>query len=318
LWLGAATVGVAPSVRADHKAPGPAAHAQAPASYDEGALIAPAFDKGDKPDKATTKAKTQAVVPPAPAAPPEPPPSPAAPPADPAATNALPGVTAPSTQTPGPTATEQAAPLLERVDELATLEAAAALAEAARPRFSMSIAMGISVDTAGVADHRNVMIPSFAVMGGVGQKLLGFEARLFASEAAGRYSTPNPAMGNRLVADVGADRQAVDLLLAVRPLAAFKPEDDRWGARFARGLTANVGLGGERVSVAAATLFRLGAVVGAHADFPLTPAHDRSELDVRLSVRRMFGSSGTVGTGAQAESIGDTKVEALAGLAFVF
>jgi hypothetical protein len=291
---------LASRARAADKEPAP------PARFDEGALIAPAFDKTDKTDK------TERPVEPVAAPPALPPPAPP-PPAEPAPAPVAPVLPSPS---------EQAAPLLEQVDELATLEAAESLAKAARPRFSMSVAMGISVDNAGVADHRNVMIPSFAVMGGIGQKRLGFEARLFASEAAGRYSTPNAAMGGKPVADVGADRQAVDLLLAVRPLAGWNLEDVRWGARVARALTANAGLGGERVSVAASTVFRLGAVIGAHADFPVTPAESsndlRSELNVRLSVRRMFGTGGTAGTGAQAESIGDTKLEALAGLAFVF
>ena len=298
LALGATSGLIAP-----HASASPAA---SPPAFDEGALIAPAFDKSDK-----TKEKanpTERPVAPDSASAALPPPE-----------SSAPAEAAPApAPVPSPTASEQAAPLLEQVDELAALEASAALARAARPRFSMSVAMGISVDNAGIADHRNVMIPSFAVVGGIGQKRLGFQARLFASEAAGRYSTPNSAMGGKPVADVGADRQAVDLMLAVRPLAGWNVEDDRWGARLARGLTANVGLGGERVSVAASTLFRLGAVIGAHVDFPVTPAHDRSELNLRLAVRRMFGTGATAGTGAQAESIGDTKVEALAGLAFVF
>jgi hypothetical protein len=303
LVLAAASGLIAPHAGAAPKAP--AAPVASPPTFDEGALIAPAFDKSDKANRterpAASEAAPSAVPPPASTPPAETAPPPSAP--------------APA---PPPTASQQAAPLLEQVDELAVLEAASALAQAARPRFSMSVAMGISVDNAGIADHRNVMVPSFAVVGGIGQKRLGFEARLFASEAAGRYSTPNAAMGGKPVADVGADRQAVDLMLAVRPLAGWNAEDDRWGARLAHGLTANVGLGGERVSVATSTVFRLGAVIGAHVDFPVTPAHDRSELNVRLAVRRMFGTGGTATIGTQAESIGDTRVEALAGLAFVF
>lgn len=284
-------------------APKAPAHAAAPApAFDEGALIAPTFEKADK-----SKPGNERPAAPVPAAAEAPPPVEPVP--------VVPAAVPPPVAPDAPTSSEAAAPLLQEVDELATLEAAAALEAAARPRFSMSVAMGISVDNVGIADHRNVMIPSFAVMGGIGQNLLGFEARLFASEAAGRFSTPNASMAGKEVADVGADRQAVDLLLAVRPLAGWAVQDGRWGARLARGLTANVGLGGERVSVAAATIRRVGAVVGAHADFPVTPARDRSELNVRLSLRRMFGTSGSTGKG---ESVGDTKVEALAGLAFVF
>ena len=281
-------------------APNTPAHPTAPArAFDEGALIAPAFEKADKSKPNSPAPPVHATAAPAPVEP----------------SPAVSAVAPPPAVSDAPNASEVAAPLLQQVDELATLEAAAALEAAARPRFSMSVAMGISVDNVGIADHRNVMIPSFAVMGGIGQNLLGFEARLFASEAAGRFSTPNPSMAGKEVADVGADRQAVDLLLAVRPLAGWAVEDGRWGARVARGLTANVGLGGERVSVAAAAIRRLGAVVGAHADFPVTPARERSELNVRLSIRRMFGTSGSASKG---EPVGDTKVEALAGLAFVF
>jgi hypothetical protein len=263
---------------------------------DEGALIAPTFEKASAPEAPPTAGPEAGAA---------------------EAGGRATGPDSPAVSAPeSATASERAAPLLQQVDELAALEAATALAAEARPRFSMTVAVGFSLDNVGIADHRNVMVPSLAVTGGVGQDLLGFEARLFASEAAGRYSTPN--LEGKPIADVGADRQAVDLLLAVRPFAGVRTEDVRWWARFMRAFTLNAGGSGERVSVGPQTVFRLGAVVGAHADFPITPARERSQLLASLSVRRMFGSGGQVDSGGKAEPVGDTKVEALAGLAFVF
>jgi len=190
----------------------------------------------------------------------------------------------------------------------------------AHPRFAIAAAMGLSIDNAGIADHRNVLIPSFLVQGGIGQGVLGFEARLFASEAAGRFSTPSQIAADRNVpiADVGADRQAVDLMLAVRPFAAGRMGALAWPARFVRALTLDVGVGGERVSVGSQTLFRVGAVVGGYVDIPVTPANDTSTLNVRFAARRMFGTHGSVSVSGQSMAVSDTKVELFGGLAVAF
>ncbi len=190
----------------------------------------------------------------------------------------------------------------------------------AHPRFAIAAAMGLSIDNAGIADHRNVLIPSFLVQGGIGQGVLGFEARLFASEAAGRFSTPSQIAADRNVpiADVGADRQAVDLMLAVRPFAAGRMGALAWPARFARALTLDVGVGGERVSVGSQTLFRGGAVVGGYVDIPVTPANDTSTLSLRFAARRMFGTHGSVSVSGQSLAVSDTKVELFGGLAVAF
>lgn len=187
-------------------------------------------------------------------------------------------------------------------------------------RFSVAAAMGVSIDNAGIADGRNVAIPSFSIQGGVGQGILGFEARLFASEAAGRFSTPSKitADNRAAIADVGADRQALDLLLAVRPFARWNLDDLRWGARLARALTIGVGAAGERVSVGAKTLLRGGAVVGGYVDLPVTPVTDSSALNVRFAARRMFGTRGTVTVSGQPSAVADTKVELFGGLAVIF
>ena len=190
----------------------------------------------------------------------------------------------------------------------------------ARPRFTVAAAVGVSVDNAGIADGRNVAIPSFSVQGGIGQDLLGFDARLFASEAAGQFSTPSQVASDRraLVADIGADRQAVDLMLAVHPFARWQRQRLDWSARFVRALTLDVGAAGERVSLGAQTILRVGAVMCAYADLPLTPADATSALNLRLTVRRMIGTRGDVTELGAPRQIGDTRAELLAGLAVVF
>jgi hypothetical protein len=187
-----------------------------------------------------------------------------------------------------------------------------------RPRFAMTAAVGISFDNLGIADGRYVRIPSFAVMGGIGRGRLGFEARLFASEAAGRFSSPNPVGGNP-VADVGADRQALDLLLAVRPFADLEDASAvAWSARFLRALTLDVGGAAERVSVGTQSVRRVGAVLGAHVDLPLTPPGDSSELCFTVSVRRVLGTNASLNLGGTSIDVGDSRAEVLAGLTVVF
>src|SRR5699024_2605866 len=115
---------------------------------------------------------------------------------------------------PAPVAGAPAAPVAGEGTPPTAAATGAPAPATARPRFLMSAAVGISIDNHGIADGRTVLVPSFAVQGGIGEGWLGFEARLFASEAAGRFSSPNPAGGNP-IADVGCDRQALDLLLAV-------------------------------------------------------------------------------------------------------
>jgi hypothetical protein len=189
-----------------------------------------------------------------------------------------------------------------------------------RPGFAISAALGVSIDNAGIADGRNVAIPSFTVQGGIGQGRLGFDARLFASEAAGQFATPSQVTADNkaLIADVGADRQAVDLMLAVRPFATWRADTASWSARFVRLLTVDVGAGGERLSVGAKTVFRLGAVLAAYADFPITPATDTSALHLRLTARRMFSTKETIALNGQSSIVGDTKIELFGGLAVLF
>jgi len=190
----------------------------------------------------------------------------------------------------------------------------------ARPRFMMSAAVGISIDNHGIADGRDVLVPSLAIQGGIGDGFFGFEARLFASEAAGRYASANPnPSGAKTIADVGADRQAVDLLLAVRPFALGAARgDEPWVARLVRSITADLGLAVERVSVGTLSTMRGGAVLGAHLDVPLARSEDGSELRATIAARRMLGTSKTLDVLGVTAAIGDSKLESFAGLTVVF
>jgi len=242
------------------------------------------------------------------------------PPAGDAAPAALPPIAEPVPPPPPPASLPGGplvAPTVARTAEEAPSELPSPVA---RPRFTVSAAVGVSVDNAGIADGRNVAIPSFSVQGGIGQELLGFDARLFASEAAGQFSTPSQVATDRraLVADIGADRQAVDLMLAVRPFWRWQRQNLAWSARFVRALTVDIGAAGERVSIGAQTVLRVGAVMCAYADLPLTPADAASALHLRVTVRRMVGTRRDLTELGTPRQVGDTRAELLAGLAVVF
>ncbi|HEY8924594.1 MAG TPA: hypothetical protein VIU64_09445 [Polyangia bacterium] len=249
----------------------------------------------------------------------EPPPSPARAPASESAPKVAPE---PSGADAGPAASPAAAPVAgEGMPPTASAgPAPGSEVPPARPRFLMSAAVGISIDNHGIADGRNVLVPSLAIQGGIGDGAFGFEARLFASEAAGRFSSPNPnPNGAKTIADVGADRQAVDLLLAVRPFQWGAARGGAtWAARFVQAITADIGLAVERVSVGTLSTMRGGAVVGAHLDVPLVRSADGSELRAMIAGRRMLGTSKTLEVSGVTAAIGDSKLESFAGLTVVF
>jgi hypothetical protein len=168
-----------------------------------------------------------------------------------------------------------------------------------RPRFCVAIGMGVSVDGS-APGARTVAVPAFEVMGGIGEGMVGFEARLFSSQASGRYQ-------------MIPDRLAVDALVALHLLAGHS-EDPGWMRRVARGFTVNLGLSGENTSIGQKSVIRTGAVVGAHLDLPLTSPGESSELRLRIGVRRMFGGDGVAGT----ITVSDTGQEWLASLAAAF
>jgi len=230
-------------------------------------------------------------------------PAPPAPPAAPAGPAASPAVAPVAGEGTPPTA--------------ASGPAAGVEAPSPRPRFMMSAAVGVSIDNHGIADGRNVMVPSLAIQGGIGDGLFGFGARLFASEAAGRFFS-NPD-GQKPIADVGADRQALDLLLAVRPFSPVVDSgDETWKARFLRSIAADLGVAVERVSIGTLSTLRGGAVVGAHVDLPFFRTEDGSELRATIAARRMLGTSKTLQVSGTMAAVGDSKLESFAGLTVVF
>ena len=227
---------------------------------------------------------------------------------------------APPTPPESPAASPAAAPVAGEGTPPTAASGSSAEAESLlqRPRFLASAAVGVSIDNHGIADGRNVIVPSLAIGGGIGDGLFGFEARLFASEAAGRFFSPSPD-GTKQVADVGADRQALDILLAVRPFAGGATRGDQpWVARLVRSLTADLGFAVERVSVGTLSTLRGGAVVGAHLDVPLVRSQDGSELRVTIAARRMLGRSQTLQVSGVTAAVGDSKLESFAGLTVVF
>ena len=153
-----------------------------------------------------------------------------------------------------------------------------------------------SIDNHGIGDGRNVPVPSFAVQGGIGEGLVGFGLRLFASEAAGRFSSLGSS--GKPVADLGADRQALDLLLNVRPFApAWTDAGETWTARFVRALAVDLGVAAERVSLGTKSIMREGFVAGAHISVPVVRSVDGSELfvaptggQIRANPQRSNGS----------------------------
>jgi hypothetical protein len=175
--------------------------------------------------------------------------------------------------------------------------------------------MGVSRDASGLVGGRTVAIPAFQVEVGVGDGLLGFEARLFSNQAAGRYHqrsvTTTGAVGP---SDMPVDRQAIDVMLAFRPFTLTGPDATRWVNRVGRAVTANLGVALETASVGPPSVIRIGPIVGLHFDLPLTSGPDSGDLRIRIDARRMFAGQGQAGT----VTVSDTQLEAFGGLALVF
>jgi len=179
---------------------------------------------------------------------------------------------------------------------------------ASRPPIEVSIGMGASIDDAGLRAAGLSAIPSFYATGGFGQGTFGFDLGVFANSATGRYRTPN----------LPVDRLGVDAMLVIRPFADFLLGDS-YDRRVLRTLALDVGLAYERdsrISRGPEDVSRVGARVGIHADLPLTPARERSELRLRLTVRRFVGL--TSPTFAEGDPVPDTRFELFGSLVVVF
>jgi hypothetical protein len=172
-----------------------------------------------------------------------------------------------------------------------------------RPRFLFGVAMGASIDAGASAKPMTSVVPAFAAELGFGDGGLGFDIRLLSNQATGR------------AADTAPDRLALDLLLALRPWWSSRSDLDlTWGQRVVRALTVTVGAGGERLSVGPSSALRVGLVVGARLELPLTAVRgEPGELRLRLAARRSVGGGVGVGTVKS-----DDSTEALGGLVVVF
>jgi hypothetical protein len=151
-----------------------------------------------------------------------------------------------------------------------------------RPRFSLAIGMGLTLDRAGFVPARTEAVPSFLAVGGAGDGLLGAEVGAYASSASGRFGTN----------DTPIDRVALDAAAVVRPGAWWRPGDKRRFARTVRSFATELGLGVERQGHTGGSGARIGVHTGAHIEVPLTPASygtSDSAVVVRLGVRRLFG-----------------------------
>jgi len=179
---------------------------------------------------------------------------------------------------------------------------------ASRPAIEVGVGMGASIDDAGLRAAGLSAVPSFYSTGGFGQGTFGFDLGVFVNSATGRYRTPN----------LPIDRLGVDALLVIRPFADFLPGNG-YGLRVLRALALDLGLGYERdsrISRGPEDVSRIGAVFGAHADLPLTPAGERSELRLRLTARRFVGL--TSPTFPEGDPAPDTRVELFGSLVVVF
>jgi hypothetical protein len=179
---------------------------------------------------------------------------------------------------------------------------------ASRPPIEVAIGMGASIDDAGLRAAGLSAVPSFYATGGFGRGTFGFDLGVFVNSATGRYRTPN----------LPVDRLGVDTMLVIRPFADFL-RGHGYDQRVLRALALDVGLGYERdsrITRVPEEVSRVGARVGIHADLPLTPARERSELRLRLTFRRFVGL--TSPTFPEGDPAPDTRFEVFGSLAVVF
>jgi hypothetical protein len=162
----------------------------------------------------------------------------------------------------------------------------------ARPRFTVAIGGGASLDSAGFMPEETHAIPSFHAAGGIGENFTGFELAAIASQATGRYRAPNSPL----------DRLALDGMVVVRFLAQrVSAEDYRYRSRVGRTAAFELGLAVERAGRGPVAATRFGMHTGARIEFPLVPfGASANEPRLRVGVRRMLGAS--------APMVGDTTV----------
>jgi len=148
-----------------------------------------------------------------------------------------------------------------------------------RPRMAIAIGMGATLDASGFASERTRAIPSFAVVGDIGDGVAGFGMGVYASSASGRYRPP----------DMPVDRLGLDVMAVLRPLARRMAAQGGYLARVARAAGIELGLGLERDGQSALSGDRFGVHTGLRLELPLTPAGQPAEVRLRLAARRLIG-----------------------------
>ena len=161
-----------------------------------------------------------------------------------------------------------------------------------RPRLSAAVGIGATFDAVGFADGKTRTIPVFFTSLGIGDGLGGFELRVFASQAAGRFGGENPI-----------DRLAVDASGVLRVGMLLAPDNQRYGTRVLRTVGVDLGLSFERAGRSMVSGTRFAICTGARVELPLTPAREPSELRVRLAVRRAVGLYTPVLYGSSADDV---------------
>ena len=179
-----------------------------------------------------------------------------------------------------------------------------------RPRMSLAVGFGASLDATGFPDGPHA-IPAFFGVGGFGDGLAGFELGAFSTAASGRFHASDAAP---------IDRLGLDAFGVFRPAAWLGADDVRYGMRVLHTLAAEVGVGYERDGRTSGAGSRWQIHTGARIELPLTRAGRPSELRLRLGFRRAIGlyTPQVAGGGTTAvTSVGDSN-ELYAALAVVF
>jgi hypothetical protein len=284
-----------------------AGHSVAGLAFALAALALAPGARAQQPRVEVTPAMPPEVTPETPSAPPPeapPTPPPEAPPAPP-----WPPPEAPLATPPEPTFETPPEATLATPPEVVEAELLA-LGPPPRPRLSLAVGMGATVDPTGFPDGAH-LIPAFFGVGGFGDGLGGFDLGAFSSAASGRFPANT---------DSPVDRLALDAFGVLRPAARVRPGDQRYRMRVLRTIGAELGLGFERDGQVVVSGTRWVIHTGARIEFPLTSGQ-ASELRLRLAARRAFGlytpELSTTSGSNPVISVGDST-ELYAALAVVF
>jgi catechol 2,3-dioxygenase-like lactoylglutathione lyase family enzyme len=164
-----------------------------------------------------------------------------------------------------------------------------------RPKVQVALGLGASFDDATPNPHPDRPVSAFFFTVGIGDRLLGLDFRSFANGAT----------------QTQLGRLSLELVGVFRPFAVL----DRagYGYRVLRSASFDLGTGLERDSLAQSEDWRVGLLLGLHADLPIGPPAEK-ELRLRLGARRLVAGSGTVA----AVAVKDSTVELYGQVAFVF